>query len=63
MKLRHAILPLALALSLPAVAAERGFIDEVIMPHSSRRRIARAFAALRGKKLDAPWKKHDTIPL
>ena len=34
----------------PFVAAERGFIDEVIMPHSSRRRIARAFAALRGKK-------------
>ena len=39
----------------PFVAAERGFIDEVIMPHSSRRRIARAFAALRGKKVEAPW--------
>jgi propionyl-CoA carboxylase beta chain len=47
----------------PFVAAERGFIDEVIMPHSSRKRIARAFAALRNKKVDAPWKKHDTIPL
>jgi len=47
----------------PFKAAERGFIDEVIMPHSSRRRIARAFAALRNKKLDQPWKKHDTIPL
>ncbi len=47
----------------PFRAAERGFIDEVIMPHSSRRRIARAFAALRGKKLGTPWKKHDTIPL
>lgn len=47
----------------PFVAAERGFIDEVIMPHSSRRRIARAFAALRGKKIEAPWKKHDTMPL
>ena len=47
----------------PFKAAERGFIDEVIMPHSSRRRIARAFAALRSKKLDQPWKKHDTIPL
>ncbi|BCH19840.1 acyl-CoA carboxylase subunit beta [Mesorhizobium sp. L-2-11] len=47
----------------PFVAAERGFIDEVIMPHSSRRRIARAFAALRGKSVDARWKKHDTIPL
>ncbi len=47
----------------PFKAAERGFIDEVIMPHSSRRRIARAFAALRTKKLAQPWKKHDTIPL
>lgn len=47
----------------PFKAAERGFIDEVIMPHSSRRRIARAFAALRNKQLEQPWKKHDTIPL
>jgi len=47
----------------PFVAAERGFIDEVIMPHSSRRRIARAFASLRGKQVDVRWKKHDTIPL
>ncbi len=47
----------------PFVAAERGFIDEVIMPHSTRRRVARAFAALRGKKLENPWKKHDNIPL
>jgi propionyl-CoA carboxylase beta chain len=47
----------------PFVAAERGFIDEVIMPHSSRRRIARAFASLRNKKGTGHWKKHDTIPL
>ena len=47
----------------PFVAAERGFIDEVIMPHSTRRRVARAFASLRGKKLQNPWKKHDNIPL
>jgi propionyl-CoA carboxylase beta chain len=47
----------------PFVAAERGFIDEVIMPHSSRRRIARAFASLRGKNVETRWKKHDTIPL
>jgi propionyl-CoA carboxylase beta chain len=47
----------------PFVAAERGFIDEVIMPHSSRKRIARAFAALRGKAVEQRWKKHDTIPL
>ena len=47
----------------PFVAAEKGFIDEVIMPHSTRRRVSRAFASLRGKKLSNPWKKHDNIPL
>ncbi len=47
----------------PFVAAEKGFIDEVIMPHSTRRRVTRAFAALRNKKLQNPWKKHDNIPL
>ncbi len=47
----------------PFVAAERGFIDDVIMPHSSRKRIARAFAALRKKHVELPWKKHDTMPL
>ena len=47
----------------PFVAAERGFIDEVIMPHSSRKRIARAFASLRNKQVTTHWKKHDTIPL
>jgi propionyl-CoA carboxylase beta chain len=47
----------------PFVAAEKGFIDEVIIPQSSRKRICRAFAALRGKQLKNPWKKHDNIPL
>jgi propionyl-CoA carboxylase beta chain len=47
----------------PFVAAERGFIDEVIMPHSTRRRVTRAFASLRQKRLSNPWKKHDNIPL
>ena len=47
----------------PFVAAERGFIDEVIAPHSTRKRICRAFASLRGKQLKNPWKKHDNIPL
>jgi propionyl-CoA carboxylase beta chain len=47
----------------PFVAAERGFIDEVIMPQSTRRRVARAFASLRTKKQTNPWKKHDNIPL
>ncbi|MEA3024264.1 MAG: propionyl-CoA carboxylase beta chain [Alphaproteobacteria bacterium] len=47
----------------PFVAAERGYIDEVIMPHATRRRVARAFAMLRGKKAEKPWRKHDNIPL
>ena len=47
----------------PFVAAERGYVDEVIMPHSTRRRIARALAMLRHKELENPWKKHDNIPL
>ena len=47
----------------PFVAAEKGFIDEVIMPHSTRKRVARALAQLRGKRMQKPWKKHDNIPL
>jgi len=47
----------------PFVAAERGFIDEVITPHSTRKRVCRAFASLRNKKIENPWKKHDNIPL
>ncbi|WP_343501856.1 acyl-CoA carboxylase subunit beta [Alloyangia pacifica] len=47
----------------PFVAAERGFIDEVIQPRSTRRRVSRAFAMLRNKSLSNPWKKHDNIPL
>src|SRR5438128_6281019 len=47
----------------PFVASARGFIDDVIMPHSTRRRICRSLAMLRGKKIDNPWKKHDNIPL
>jgi propionyl-CoA carboxylase beta chain len=47
----------------PFVAAERGYIDDVIMPHSTRKRIARALRLLRNKDLENPWKKHDNIPL
>jgi propionyl-CoA carboxylase beta chain len=47
----------------PFVAAERGYIDDVIMPHSTRKRIARALRLLRTKDLANPWKKHDNIPL
>src|ERR1700735_4260035 len=47
----------------PFVAAERGYLDDVIMPHSTRRRIARALAMLRDKKVEKPAKKHDNLPL
>ena len=47
----------------PFVAAEKGFIDDVVMPHATRKRLCRAFAMLRGKDLQNPWKKHDNMPL
>jgi propionyl-CoA carboxylase beta chain len=47
----------------PFVAASKGFIDEVIYPHSTRRRIALGLRKLRNKNLENPWKKHDNIPL
>ncbi|MGE0254165.1 MAG: acyl-CoA carboxylase subunit beta [Alphaproteobacteria bacterium] len=47
----------------PFVAAQKGYIDDVIMPHNTRRRICRALAMLENKQLENPWKKHDNIPL
>src|SRR5579864_4026093 len=47
----------------PFVAAGRGFIDDVIQPATTRRRLCRALRMLRGKRLENPWKKHDNIPL
>jgi propionyl-CoA carboxylase beta chain len=47
----------------PFVAAERGYIDDVIMPHSTRRRIARALAMLRNKHVEMPGRKHDNLPV
>ena len=47
----------------PFVAAERGYIDDVIMPHSTRRRIARALAMLRHKQVEMPKRKHDNLPV
>ena len=47
----------------PFVAASRGFIDDVILPRETRRRLCRALAMLRGKQLANPPKKHDNIPL
>ncbi|GHD58950.1 methylmalonyl-CoA carboxyltransferase [Thalassobaculum fulvum] len=47
----------------PFVAASRGYIDDIIKPRNTRRRICRALAMLRDKQLENPWKKHDNIPL
>ncbi|MBU6207966.1 MAG: acyl-CoA carboxylase subunit beta, partial [Alphaproteobacteria bacterium] len=47
----------------PFVAASKGFIDEIIHPHATRRRVALGLRKLRGKQLENPWKKHDNIPL
>jgi len=47
----------------PFVAASRGYVDEVIQPRSTRRRIARSLAMLKDKVLTNPPKKHDNIPL
>ena len=47
----------------PFVAGSRGFIDDVIMPHCTRKRICRSLAMLTNKKLENPWRKHGNIPL
>jgi len=45
------------------VAARKGYIDDIIRPHATRRRIAGALRTLRNKSVSNPWKKHDNIPL
>ncbi len=47
----------------PFIAGARGYIDDVIEPHETRRRICRSLAMLRGKKLANPWRKHGNVPL
>ncbi len=47
----------------PFVAAERGYVDDVIMPRNTRSRVCRAFDALKTKQVANPPKKHDNIPL
>ncbi len=47
----------------PFVAAERGYIDDVIMPHGTRPRLIRSLKLLHDKKTQTPWRKHDNIPL
>jgi propionyl-CoA carboxylase beta chain len=47
----------------PFIASSRGFIDDVIKPQSTRKRIAVALDNLQNKELTSPYKKHDNIPL
>jgi len=47
----------------PFIAAERGYIDDVFMPHQTRRRIARALAMPRGKKVKMLGRKHDNLSM
>lgn len=48
---------------LADATALKGFTNEVIMPHSTQRRMALGLRKLRDKQLENPWKKHDNIPL
>jgi propionyl-CoA carboxylase beta chain len=47
----------------PFIASARGYVDDVIQPHETRKRICRSLAMLADKKVDDPWRKHSNIPL
>ena len=47
----------------PFVAGRRGYIDDVILPHETRKRIARSLAMLKDKDVQNPARKHGNIPL
>jgi propionyl-CoA carboxylase beta chain len=47
----------------PFLAAERGYIDDAIMPHTTRKRIARALAMLRNNYVEELRRKHDNLPV
>jgi propionyl-CoA carboxylase beta chain len=47
----------------PFIAGARGYIDDVITPHSTRKRVCRSLAMLHDKELTNPWRKHGNLPL
>jgi propionyl-CoA carboxylase beta chain len=47
----------------PYAAAERGYIDDVILPHETRPRLIKALETLRTKRVERPKRKHGNIPL
>ena len=47
----------------PFIAGHRGYIDDVIQPSTTRKRICRSLAMLENKTLENPWRKHGNLPL
>ena len=47
----------------PYVAASRGFVNEVIKPEETRKKLLKALKALKSKSVESPYKKHGNIPL
>ncbi|WP_130471839.1 acyl-CoA carboxylase subunit beta [Candidatus Magnetaquicoccus inordinatus] len=62
-KLKEVTAAYAANFANPFIAARKGFIDDVIMPHDTRMRVIRGLQTLEGKQLSLPWKKHDNLPL
>ncbi|MBF0095935.1 MAG: acyl-CoA carboxylase subunit beta [Magnetococcales bacterium] len=62
-KLKEVTAAYAANFANPFIAARKGFIDDVIMPHDTRWRVIRGLQTLEGKQLSLPWKKHDNLPL
>jgi len=50
------------AFANPYVAAERGFVDRVILPEDTRKEIAAALALTQGKSVRRPKRKHGVMP-
>ncbi|MFL0810280.1 MAG: acyl-CoA carboxylase subunit beta [Agarilytica sp.] len=47
----------------PFEAGKRGYIDDVILPHETRKRVCRSLSMLKDKEVKNPWRKHGNIPL
>ncbi len=47
----------------PFIAASRGYIDDIFLPHKTRGKLCHSFEMLNNKKQENPWRKHDNIPL
>jgi propionyl-CoA carboxylase beta chain len=47
----------------PYIAGKRGYIDDVITPSDTRKRVSRSLSMLSNKDIENPWRKHGNIPL